>query len=44
MIGLAILVNTCSPLTHSLYSQFHGHASAVANYDKNQIPVCNRYV
>lgn len=41
--GLAILLNTCSPLTHEHYAQFCGHVSAVAMLDKDLVPVTNRY-
>ncbi|XP_037936476.1 transmembrane protein 94 isoform X2 [Teleopsis dalmanni] len=41
-LGLAILVNTCSPLTHAHYSQFCGHVTAVATLDKDLVPVTNR--
>ncbi|XP_034473456.1 transmembrane protein 94 isoform X4 [Drosophila innubila] len=42
-LGLAILLNTCSPLTHEHYAQFCGHVSAVAMLDKDLVPVTNRY-
>ncbi|KAL7741242.1 hypothetical protein ACLKA6_015128 [Drosophila palustris] len=41
-LGLAILLNTCSPLTHEHYAQFCGHVSAVAMLDKDLVPVTNR--
>ncbi|XP_037809447.1 transmembrane protein 94 isoform X1 [Lucilia sericata] len=42
-LGLAILLNTCSPLTHDHYAQFCGHVTAVAMLDKDLVPVTNRY-
>uniref|UniRef100_A0A6P4FP96 Transmembrane protein 94 isoform X1 n=1 Tax=Drosophila rhopaloa TaxID=1041015 RepID=A0A6P4FP96_DRORH len=42
-LGLAILLNTCSPLTHEHYAQFCGHVTAVAMLDKDLVPVTNRY-
>ncbi|XP_013112237.2 transmembrane protein 94 isoform X1 [Stomoxys calcitrans] len=42
-LGLAILLNTCSPLTHVHYAQFCGHVTAVAMLDTNLVPVTNRY-
>ncbi|XP_049311275.1 transmembrane protein 94 isoform X5 [Bactrocera dorsalis] len=42
-LGLAILLNTCSPLTHAHYAQFCGHVTAVAMLDKDLVPVTNRY-
>ncbi|XP_058988046.1 transmembrane protein 94-like isoform X1 [Musca domestica] len=42
-LGLAILLNTCSPLTHGHYAQFCGHVTAVAMLDSNLVPVTNRY-
>ncbi|XP_034126448.1 transmembrane protein 94 isoform X2 [Drosophila guanche] len=41
-LGLAILLNTCSPLTHEHYAQFCGHVTAVAMLDKDLVPVTNR--
>ncbi|XP_058988049.1 transmembrane protein 94-like isoform X3 [Musca domestica] len=41
-LGLAILLNTCSPLTHGHYAQFCGHVTAVAMLDSNLVPVTNR--
>ncbi|XP_004535113.1 transmembrane protein 94 isoform X2 [Ceratitis capitata] len=41
-LGLAILLNTCSPLTHAHYAQFCGHVTAVAMLDKDLVPVTNR--
>uniref|UniRef100_A0A1I8Q6P6 Transmembrane protein 94 n=1 Tax=Stomoxys calcitrans TaxID=35570 RepID=A0A1I8Q6P6_STOCA len=41
-LGLAILLNTCSPLTHVHYAQFCGHVTAVAMLDTNLVPVTNR--
>ncbi|XP_059617967.1 transmembrane protein 94 isoform X2 [Phlebotomus argentipes] len=41
-LGLAILVNTCCPLTQAYYSQFCGHVTAVALFDKDLVPVTNR--
>uniref|UniRef100_A0A336MG02 CSON001119 protein n=1 Tax=Culicoides sonorensis TaxID=179676 RepID=A0A336MG02_CULSO len=40
-LGLAILVNTCCPLTQKHYASFCGHISA--QFDKNLVPVTNRY-
>ncbi|XP_055841697.1 transmembrane protein 94 isoform X1 [Episyrphus balteatus] len=42
-LGLAILLNTCSPSTHAHYGQFCGHVTAVAMLDKDLVPVTNRY-
>lgn len=42
-LGLAILVNTCCPLTQMHYAQFCGHVTAVAMLDKDLVPVTNRY-
>ncbi|KAL9880064.1 transmembrane protein 94 isoform X1 [Glossina fuscipes] len=42
-LGLAILLNTCSPLTHAHYAKFCGHVTAVATMDKDLVPVTNRY-
>ncbi|XP_055714018.1 transmembrane protein 94 isoform X2 [Phlebotomus papatasi] len=42
-LGLAILVNTCCPLTQAYYAQFCGHVTAVALFDKDLVPVTNRY-
>ncbi|XP_030383039.1 transmembrane protein 94 isoform X2 [Scaptodrosophila lebanonensis] len=41
-LGLAILLNTCSPLTHEHYAQFCSHVTAVAMLDKDLVPVTNR--
>ena len=41
--GLAILLNTCSPLTNEHYGQFCNHVTAVAMLDKDLVPVTNRY-
>ncbi|XP_055389798.1 transmembrane protein 94 isoform X2 [Condylostylus longicornis] len=41
-LGLAILLNTCSPQTHKHYAQFCGHVTAVATLDKDLVPVTNR--
>ncbi|XP_055684871.1 transmembrane protein 94 isoform X2 [Lutzomyia longipalpis] len=41
-LGLAILVNTCCPLTQAYYAQFCGHVTAVALFDKDLVPVTNR--
>lgn len=41
--GLAILVNTCCPLTQAHYAKFCGHVTAVAMLDKDLVPVTNRY-
>lgn len=41
--GLAILVNTCCPLTQEHYAKFCGHVTAVAMLDKDLVPVTNRY-
>lgn len=42
-LGLAILVNTCCPLTQAHYAQFCNHVTAVAMLDKDLVPVTNRY-
>ncbi|KAJ6638088.1 Transmembrane protein [Pseudolycoriella hygida] len=42
-LGLAILVNTCCPLTQEHYAKFCGHVTAVAMLDKDLVPVTNRY-
>ncbi|XP_053682637.1 transmembrane protein 94 isoform X3 [Sabethes cyaneus] len=42
-LGLAILVNTCCPLTQAHYAKFCGHVTAVAMLDKDLVPVTNRY-
>ncbi|GAB0089019.1 transmembrane protein 94 [Sergentomyia squamirostris] len=42
-LGLAILVNTCCPHTQAYYAQFCGHVTAVALFDKDLVPVTNRY-
>uniref|UniRef100_A0A1A9WGE0 Transmembrane protein 94 n=1 Tax=Glossina brevipalpis TaxID=37001 RepID=A0A1A9WGE0_9MUSC len=42
-LGLAILLNTCSPLTHAHYAKFCGHVTAVTTMDKDLVPVTNRY-
>uniref|UniRef100_A0A1Q3FCQ9 Putative conserved plasma membrane protein n=1 Tax=Culex tarsalis TaxID=7177 RepID=A0A1Q3FCQ9_CULTA len=41
-LGLAILVNTCCPLTQAHYAKFCGHVTAVAMLDKDLVPVTNR--
>ncbi|XP_055633358.1 transmembrane protein 94 isoform X2 [Toxorhynchites rutilus septentrionalis] len=41
-LGLAILVNTCCPLTQAHYARFCGHVTAVAMLDKDLVPVTNR--
>lgn len=41
--GLAILVNTCCPLTQAYYAKFCGHVTAVSLFDKDLVPVTNRY-
>lgn len=42
-LGLAILTNTCCPLTQAHYAQFCNHVTAVAMLDKDLVPVTNRY-
>ncbi|XP_052867770.1 transmembrane protein 94 [Anopheles cruzii] len=42
-LGIAILVNTCCPLTQAHYAKFCGHVTAVAMLDKDLVPVTNRY-
>ncbi|KFB34903.1 AGAP000576-PA-like protein [Anopheles sinensis] len=42
-LGLAILVNTCCPLTQAHYAKFCGHVTAAAMLDKDLVPVTNRY-
>lgn len=41
--GLAILVNTCCPLTQAYYAKFCNHVTAVSLFDKDLVPVTNRY-
>ncbi|XP_035791329.1 transmembrane protein 94-like isoform X2 [Anopheles albimanus] len=41
-LGIAILVNTCCPLTQAHYAKFCGHVTAVAMLDKDLVPVTNR--
>uniref|UniRef100_A0A182JHX8 Cation-transporting P-type ATPase C-terminal domain-containing protein n=1 Tax=Anopheles atroparvus TaxID=41427 RepID=A0A182JHX8_ANOAO len=41
-LGLAILVNTCCPLTQAHYAKFCGHVTAAAMLDKDLVPVTNR--
>lgn len=41
--GIAILVNTCCPLTQAHYAKFCGHVTAAAMLDKDLVPVTNRY-
>ncbi|XP_040173075.1 transmembrane protein 94 isoform X1 [Anopheles arabiensis] len=42
-LGIAILVNTCCPLTQAHYAKFCGHVTAAAMLDKDLVPVTNRY-
>uniref|UniRef100_A0A182QD36 Cation-transporting P-type ATPase C-terminal domain-containing protein n=1 Tax=Anopheles farauti TaxID=69004 RepID=A0A182QD36_9DIPT len=41
-LGIAILVNTCCPLTQAHYAKFCGHVTAAAMLDKDLVPVTNR--
>lgn len=41
--GLAILVNTCCPLTQAYYAKFCGHVTAVSLFQEDLVPVTNRY-
>lgn len=43
LLGLAILVNTCCPLTQAYYAKFCNHVTAVSLFDKDLVPVTNRY-
>lgn len=42
-LGLAILLNTCCPLTQKQYNRFCAHVTAVATNDQDLVPVTNRY-